>query len=258
MDLQRAVYREVVTSSIRKRNTHHKRKIFDHFKVILDKSHHANKTALRHQFHRFAGKCFYAWSDWTYSVGSGLERQRWPGPRKYEVRYNQKLVNHFIKMRLKKMAFKPWKRFSRTQATVNLMFAQKLTTFIRETFTAWKVLTKHHHVLRKEALTMWMGTYKVGVYIQNTMAWSCKHIHSLILYLLFPSRMTTFIICFLNFRLCTGPGFRAFYSLERPISLHCAAPKPAKSSSERICAVEAKTEAYTHFTGEVYILCGHK
>ena len=157
VDLQRAVYREVVSTSIAKRNVIHQRKIFDHFKIILERCHLANKIASRHKFHRFAGKCFYAWSDWTYSVGSGLERKRWPGPRKYEVHYNQKLVDHFIKMRLKKMTFIPWQRFARTQATVNIMFAQKLTKFIQLTFNGWRDLTKKYHMLRTDSLGLWMG-----------------------------------------------------------------------------------------------------
>jgi hypothetical protein len=129
----------------------------DHFKVILERSHAANKSALRHFFHNSAGRCFYAWSNWTYTIGTGLERKRWPGPRKYEVRYNQKLVEHFIKLRLKKMTFRPWQRFARTQATVNLMFAQKLTRFIRTMFTGWKDLTKRYVILRKDAMGTWMG-----------------------------------------------------------------------------------------------------
>jgi hypothetical protein len=156
-ELKRAVHHEVVMSSIDKRHKRHKRKVLDHFKAILDKADQANKTALRHKFKNFAGKCFYAWSDWTYSIGSGLERKRWPGPRKYEVRYNQKLVEHFIKMRLKKMTFQPWKRFARTQATVNVMFATKLTNFIRDNFLAWSQLSKHYKVIRKNALGQWMG-----------------------------------------------------------------------------------------------------
>ena len=157
LELQRAVYREVVSSSVQKRNDRNKRKILDRFKVILDKNHAANKTASKHKFQQYAGKCFYAWSNWVYTVGTGLERKRWPGPRKYEVRYNQKLVEHFIKMRLKKMTFVPWKRFARTQARVNLLFAQKLTRFIKETFSGWMLLTKNSQSLRKNALSMWMG-----------------------------------------------------------------------------------------------------
>lgn len=157
LEIQRAVYHEVVMTSIVKRNVRNKRKILDHFKFILDKSHWANKTALRHKFHKYAGRCFYAWSDWTYQIGTGLERKRWPGARKYEVRYNQKLVEHFIKVRLKKMTFRPWQRFARTQTRVNIMFAEKLTRFIRNTFIGWKSLTQHCQTLRRDALAMWMG-----------------------------------------------------------------------------------------------------
>ena len=44
------------------------------------------KEAARvHWFNSRAGVCFYAWSDHVYMVGLGLDRKRWPGPRKYEV-----------------------------------------------------------------------------------------------------------------------------------------------------------------------------
>lgn len=42
-------------------------------------------AARKHRFEVLAGKCFYAWSDHIYLVGLGLDRKRWPGPRKYEV-----------------------------------------------------------------------------------------------------------------------------------------------------------------------------
>ena len=157
MDLQRAVHSEIVTTSLEKRDHRNKRKILDQFRYILEKSIVANKTAKRHMFAKFAGKCFYAWSDWTYTVGTGLERKRWPGPRKYEVRYNRKLVEHFVKGRLKKMTFKPWKRFARTQVTVNLMFARKLTAFVKDNFLAWRATARRYAELRKHALGMWMG-----------------------------------------------------------------------------------------------------
>jgi hypothetical protein len=45
-----------------------------------------NMKAARHKhFAHLAGKCFYAWSNYTYLVALGLDRKRWPGPRKYEV-----------------------------------------------------------------------------------------------------------------------------------------------------------------------------
>ena len=53
-------------------------------KVIVMRNRYA-RNAKEHWFVKCAGKCFYAWSDYTYMVSVGLERKRWPGPRKYEV-----------------------------------------------------------------------------------------------------------------------------------------------------------------------------
>jgi len=46
--------------------------------------------ALKHHFCVLAGRSFYAWSDYVYLISQGLDRKRWPGARKYEVKYNQK------------------------------------------------------------------------------------------------------------------------------------------------------------------------
>jgi hypothetical protein len=86
-DVKRVVYREIVSTSLTKRETRNKAMVFHSFKTIyLDAVSH-NKVAYNHKFRRFAGRCFYAWSDWTYQVGTGLERKRWTGPRKYEVKW---------------------------------------------------------------------------------------------------------------------------------------------------------------------------
>ena len=43
------------------------------------------KAAVYKHFSHLVGKCFYAWSNYIYLVALGLDRKRWPGPRKYEV-----------------------------------------------------------------------------------------------------------------------------------------------------------------------------
>jgi hypothetical protein len=43
------------------------------------------KAAVYKRFSYLAGKCFFAWSNYVYMVALGLDRKRWPGPRKYEV-----------------------------------------------------------------------------------------------------------------------------------------------------------------------------
>lgn len=84
-EVKRVVYREIVSSSLKKRDTRNKMMIFNTFRSIYSDSVSHQRIAFNHKFRRFAGKCFYAWSDWTYQVGTGLERKRWTGPRKYEV-----------------------------------------------------------------------------------------------------------------------------------------------------------------------------
>jgi hypothetical protein len=39
--------------------------------------------------------CFFAWSDHVYLVAAGLDRKRWGGPRKYEVRLTPNNKQHF-------------------------------------------------------------------------------------------------------------------------------------------------------------------
>ena len=52
----------------------------------MTKARRDMKSAIYKHFSYLAGKCFYAWTERTYLVGLGLDRKRWPGPRKYEVR----------------------------------------------------------------------------------------------------------------------------------------------------------------------------
>jgi hypothetical protein len=53
-------------------------------KIFL-KARRLAEIARSHVFSVKAGRCFYAWSDYVYLVGLGLDRKRWSGPRKYEV-----------------------------------------------------------------------------------------------------------------------------------------------------------------------------
>jgi hypothetical protein len=84
-DVKRGVYREIVSQSILKRQRRNTRIIFETFRSLFTGAKRFRLLAKQHQFKNYAGRCFYAWSDWTYQVGTGLERKRWAGPRKYEV-----------------------------------------------------------------------------------------------------------------------------------------------------------------------------
>jgi hypothetical protein len=84
-EVRRAVHREIVETSLVQRELKNKTMIFQTFKRIYLESVTHGKIASTHFFKKYAGRCFYAWSDWTYQIGTGLERKRWAGPRKYEV-----------------------------------------------------------------------------------------------------------------------------------------------------------------------------
>jgi len=103
-------------------------------------------------------------------VGSGLERKRWAGPRRYEVRYNQKLVEHFSKVRLKKMIFRPWRRYSRTTAIVSRMFMVKQTAFMLKNVKAWREITRKHKKLRQTTISNWTG-YSMYIMAPLFSAW---------------------------------------------------------------------------------------
>jgi len=139
-----------------------------------------------------SGKCFYAWTDYTYLVARGLDRKRWPGPRKYEVcmfvwtiivilkllvfcalslckpslvepatrfqhqlfpfcfthyslfivlfhsftfqqvKYNQKRVDNFARLRYQKSVFLAWKGYYTLQAIVKRKYQHKLAMFVKK------------------------------------------------------------------------------------------------------------------------------
>lgn len=87
-DIKRGVYREIVSQSNSKRQGRNLRIVFETFRSLYIQAKKYRAIANQHQFKKYAGRCFYSWSDWTYQVGTGLERKRWAGPRKYEVRIN--------------------------------------------------------------------------------------------------------------------------------------------------------------------------
>ena len=104
-----------------------------------------------------AGRCFYAWSDWLYMVSAGLDRKRWSAPRKYEVRYNQKRIDGFAKLRLKRHVFLPWKEFFKIQHLVRKGYQRQVARFVRDNFRAWRALSITLRALRIVTLDNWKG-----------------------------------------------------------------------------------------------------
>ena len=84
-EIKRALHRRVIDEfKVRKRIIVLRGK-WNALNKLVKKAHYNDKQAAKFRFKVLAGKCFYAWSDHTYLKSRGLDRKRWPGPRKYEV-----------------------------------------------------------------------------------------------------------------------------------------------------------------------------
>ncbi|RYG67037.1 hypothetical protein EON64_08350, partial [archaeon] len=119
------------------------------------------QTARRHRFKKLAGKCFYAWSDHVYLTSRQLDRKRWPGPRKYEVRYNQKRVDFFSKVRCERFVYSAWKAYFAVQLQVKRRFQRKKAQFIMSVFSGWRSIARHQRALRKKTYENWKGYAKL-------------------------------------------------------------------------------------------------
>ncbi len=131
--------------------------IFNRFKKIVAMSKKFERDAEYFRFKKLAGTSFYAWSDYTYLKSLGLDRKRWPGPRKYEVRYNQKRVDNFSRIRCERSIFKAWKAYFSIQLKVKRSYQKKLSQFISRVFHAWKGISNHQRRLRKITHENWTG-----------------------------------------------------------------------------------------------------
>ena len=102
-----------------------------------------------------AGKCFYAWSDHVYMVSEGLDRKRWKGPRKYEIRYNQKRVNTFARKRAIAYVWYPWSQFFRMEKAVKKSMQRQVARFVKENFLGMKQVIQEQRRLRNLTVSSW-------------------------------------------------------------------------------------------------------
>eukprot|EP01041_Mallomonas_annulata_P000331 gene331-592_t len=155
--LTRELHRVILQKYLEKRSMQIRLDAFLTIKSLFDRSRVFAKKALKARFTTLAGKCFYSWSDWVYMVGMGLDRRRWTGPRKYEVRYNQKIIDTYSKNRLQRMAFRPWKRFAARRSEADRRFRNRITLFLGSHFMAWHRKASHLRRLRVESVDGWKG-----------------------------------------------------------------------------------------------------
>lgn len=80
-----------------------------------------------------------------------------------QVRYNQKRVNNFSRLRCEKLIFFAWKAYSLVRIKVNRLFQRKLSTFLSNVFTSWRDEAKHTRIVRRNVYENWAGYTKLMI-----------------------------------------------------------------------------------------------
>jgi hypothetical protein len=65
-----------------------------------------------------------------------------------QVKYNQKRVDNFSRMRYQRTVFRAWKAYFLIQFKVKRKYQAKLTQFVRSAFVAWAGVSHTQHRLR--------------------------------------------------------------------------------------------------------------
>jgi hypothetical protein len=162
-DVRIAVERKVCMDYIASKKKRDMNMIFKAFKLIVQNDRENCKLADYKFFKVLVGKCFISWSDHVYLVSVGLDRQKWPGPRQYEVRYNRKRVANFARFRCLRLIFVPWKSFHTLQMKIKKAYQRSIGKFMKINFTALKVLTQEQHRLRVMVVDNWRSYARLMV-----------------------------------------------------------------------------------------------
>lgn len=133
-EVMQALHKQVVDEFQLRKKTLTLTYKFANFKALLQKGKMNAKIAKKHYFCKLVGRLFFAWSEYTYLKSRGLDRKRWPAPRKYEVRYNQKRVDYFSEVRCLRLVFGAWGVYQKRMHVVRVKYQQKIASFIGQVF----------------------------------------------------------------------------------------------------------------------------
>ena len=136
-ELRLAVERRVCMQFLHTTEMRKKKFVYNGFAKLIRMAKHCEFLSQRYRYRHLAGMCFYSWSNHVYLVAAGLDRKRWGGPRKYEVRYNQKRVKNFERIRQIKFVWKPLTEFLNIQRNVRKAYRRQLTRFLSQHFHLW-------------------------------------------------------------------------------------------------------------------------
>ena len=153
--LEKTLHSKVLADHQMRKDNVTKRIILESVVDLVRQRRRKEALASANFFRKAVGRIFYAWSDWVYMVGVGLDRKRWSAARRYEVRYNQKKVDHFATIRLLRMVIKPWRGYTARAVKSGSLYRKHLSSFIYNIFILWRTISNKFRKLRIEAIDSW-------------------------------------------------------------------------------------------------------
>ena len=156
-DVEQVLYRKVLKSFLEARRLLMMNVLLNGLWKNVKMARKNMAIACDHNLQVTAGRIFFAWSNWVYMVGAGLDRKRWSQPRQYEIHYNQKRLDNFSRLRLKRYVFYPWKEFYIMQSLVRRMLQRQMARFVKQNFHAWREEARKLRELRIKAVDSWRG-----------------------------------------------------------------------------------------------------
>ena len=162
-ELKLAVERRVCMQFLKTTELRRKKMVYNGFCKLIRMAKNNLLLAKKHNYNHLAGMCFYAWTEHVYLVAAGLDRKRWPGPRRYEVRYNTKRIRNFERIRQIKYVWGPLKEFFIVQSNVRKAYRRQLARFIKNNFIAWRKTAIDSKRLRKVTIDNWKSYSRLMV-----------------------------------------------------------------------------------------------
>lgn len=155
--VMRAVHKQVLANAKEHMRARRLRLTFDRIGSLHSDMKLKTRQANRYFFKKCAGRVFYAWNNWLFLVSVGLDRRRWVAPGKYEIKYNQKQVDNFSRLRCERFCFVAWKRYTRVSSAVTMGFVKKTSALIRAYLVSWRAVVKKFKHLLREAVANWQA-----------------------------------------------------------------------------------------------------
>ena len=123
----------------------------------------ASEMAIKHYRTTVYGFVFYPWTEYLYtSPNATLNRKLWPRPRCYVPRYSQRLVDRFVRKRVRRHLIQPYwahwrQRYDAWAAGRKLRTCLDARTRLAH-WGCWRKAVTRRHELRSKAVKAWHET----------------------------------------------------------------------------------------------------